>query len=370
MTVYLVLMLLCAALGLLLCEKGGKKTEYICIAAVGMLLCLLAAFRSGNVGVDFDWVYRDYFLAVRQNLRLDYIFSAQNPYRREFLFTLFNMAIACFTAEPLVMWGLSSVVITVLQTVFFIRYSKKPWLCLYLYIALGFFGYSLCYIRQMMAVSIAFFALPFLEKRRPLPYFAIVLAAGFIHNSLFLMLPLYFLAMLPLNRITAVIYTAGFGFMLIFSDDILRLLVPLVPHFGIYVENGVFSVGLSFRHALLWMILMMVSLLCYPTLKSRKEELLPLFNLCLFGTLAIMLITKSAMYQRVSLVLLPFFTLLIPELVCSLEPEASIKRSRYDDERRFYLTMLVLFMTIAAFQLFFRYSVDSLGIFPYSPFWR
>ena len=141
MTVYLVLMLLCAALGLFLCEKGSKKTEYGCVLAIAFSLCLLAAIRSGDVGVDYDWIYRDYFLNVCDNLRFDYIFSASNPYRREFLFTLLNMAIALFTDEPLVLWGFAGALITALQTVFFLRYSKKPWLCLYLYIS-----YYLSYI--------------------------------------------------------------------------------------------------------------------------------------------------------------------------------------------------------------------------------
>ena len=370
MTVYLVLMLFCAALGLFLCEKGSKKTEYGCVLAIAFSLCLLAVIRSGKVGVDFDWIYRDYFLAVNDNLRFDYIFSAANPYRREFLFTLLNIAIALFTDEPLVLWGIAGALITALQSAFFMRYSKKPWLCLYLYIALGFFGYSLCYIRQMLAVSVAFFALPFLEERKPIPFFAIIMASGFIHNSLFLLLPLYFLAKLPLNKITAAIYTLGFGIMVIFSDSVLRVLVRNVPHFSIYLENSYIFYGRSFRHAFLWLVLLTLSLLCYPRLSSRDKTKLPLFNLCLFGTLTIMLIIKSEMYQRVSLTLLPFFTLLIPELVCALKPADGIKKSQYENENRFYYTIMVLFMVLATFQFFFSYSVDTLGIFPYSPFWR
>ena len=364
------LLLLCAALGLFLCERGSKKTEYGCVLAIAFSLCLLAALRSGEVGVDYDWIYRDYFLVVCDNLRFDYIFSAANPYRREFLFTLLNMAIALFTDEPLVLWGIAGALITALQSAFFLRYSKKPWLCLYLYISLGFFGYSLCFIRQMLAVSVAFFALPYLEKRKPIPYFAIIIAAGFIHNSLFILLPVYWLAMLPLSKITAALYTIGFGIMVVFSDEILLIFTRIFPRFSLYTENGVFSIGLSFRHALIWMLLMIVSLLCYPKLKNRDKSRLPLLNICIFGTLAIMLITKSVMYYRVSLVLLPFYSLLIPELVFAFHPAERLKKPKFDNEKRFYYTVMVLFMVMALFQFFLGYSVDTLGVFPYSPFWR
>ena len=370
MTVYLVLLLFCAALGLFLCEKGSKKTEYGCVLAITLSLCLLAALRSGEVGVDYDWIYRDYFLAVCENLQFDYIFSAANPYRREFLFTLLNMAIALFTDEPLVLWGIAGALITALQSAFFLRYSKKPWLCLYFYIALGFFGYSLCFIRQMLAVSVAFFALPYLEKRKPIPYFAIIIAAGFIHNSLFILLPVYWLAMLPLNKLTASAYAVGFGIMIMFSDSVLRIFTQLVPRFALYLENSYIFYGRSFRHAFLWILIMITALLFYPAMMKKEKRLLPLFNLCLFGALTMALTVNSFMYQRAALVFLSFFSLLIPELICLLKPADESKKSRYNDEKRFYYTMLVFFMMMALFQFFFGYSVDTLGVFPYSPFWR
>lgn len=370
MTVYLILLLCCAALGIFICERRGEKAEFICVCAISAALCLTAALRSGSVGVDFDWIYRDYFIAVNDNLRLDYIFSAANPYRGEFLFTLLNMAIALFTDEPLVLWGISSVIIILLQTIFFLHNSKKPWLSLYLFIALGFFGYSLCYIRQMLALSVAFFALPFLYSKKPLPYFALILAAGAFHNSFFLLLPVYFAAHLPLCRITAAVYAVCYGAALIFSDELIQLFTSIYPRFSLYVENGTFTLGLSFRHAFMWMMLMCVSLFCYPRLKSKSPNALPLINLCLFGTLAMMLITKTIMYHRAALVFQPFFTLLIPEILCAFFPDDSTTISRRADEKRFYFNMMALFMIMALLQFIFSYNVDTLDIFPYSTFWR
>lgn len=370
MTVYLILLLFCALFGIFAAENHGKRSEYICVILIAAIMCALAALRSGDVGVDYIYVYRDYFLAVRENLHPDFIFSPDNLYRREFLFTLFNMAVALFTDEPLVLWGISSTVIIILQTVFFLRYSKKPWLSLYLFIALGFFGYSLCYIRQMLAVSVAFYALPFIERKKPLQCFAVLLAAGFIHNSALLLIPIFILALLPFNRLTAALYAACYGIMLLFSDELILLFTKIIPRFSLYVENGVFSRGSSFKYALLWAVTMLVLLICYPRVKAVYNNTQPLFNLCLFGTFVIMLITRSYMYQRLSLILLPFFTLLIAEAAAAFSPDNSAVGSNPDDEKRFYYTLLVLFMIIALLQFFFCCNTDTLGVYDYSPFWR
>lgn len=370
MTVYLVILLLCAAMGLFLCEKRGRKTEYLCVLATAALLCALAALRSGEVGVDYDWIYRDYFLSVRENLRLDFIFSPQNAYRHEFVFTLLNMAVALFTDEPLVFWGISSVIIVLLQTAFFLRFSAKPWLSIYLFIALGFFGYSLCYIRQMLAVSAAFYALPFIKRKNFPAALVFLIIAGFIHNSLFLLIPLCLLARLPFNRLTAALYALGYGIMLIFSDELILLFTEFSPRFSLYVENGVFKRGLNFQHAFIWMVMMAVLLICFSRAKAVSPDIQPLFSLCLFGTLIIMLISKSAMYQRLSLVLLPFFTLLIPEVAAAFYPNKTLSQTAFADEKRFYYTMLLLFMAMALFRFLFEYSVDTLRIYPYIPFWR
>lgn len=62
----------------------------------------------------------------------------------------------------------------------------------------GFF--SVTGIRQTIATGIFFYAFPFLQKRKLLPYVALIVVGATIHKSLLLLLPFYFLANLKNPR--------------------------------------------------------------------------------------------------------------------------------------------------------------------------
>ena len=201
---YVLLLAAAGALGFGLCEyKPTKQKEVICVTAITAMMCLMAVCRGETVGVDYGFIYRDLFLLFDKQ-GFDYLLSSANSYRTEPLYVLLNMLIGFITDSPMVCFAVLSVLIIVLRSIFIVKYSSKPWISLYFYISFGFFSYALCTMRQELAISVAMFALPFAMNRKPLPYFAIILAAGLIHNSLLLLLPLYWLVLIPPTKKWAV----------------------------------------------------------------------------------------------------------------------------------------------------------------------
>lgn len=387
MTAYVILLVVSGALGFVLCERNpSKKKDYAYMIIVTAMMCVMAALRSGSVGVDYEWVYRGYFETVCQNNNLGFVFSSANVYRSEFIYTLLNMAIAAVSHNPLAMWGAVSVVIIVLRSVFIAKHSSKMWLSTFLYISLGFFTYAMCTLRQELGISVAMFALPYLQKRKPIPYFAIMLIAGLCHNSLLILLPLYFVVMLPpTNKWVIALYSAGMLSIILFSEKMLALFTSTFTRFGFYAPGNYYLKGRNVSTVFMWIVIMIVCALFYKRLIKRSQENLPLFNLCLFGALIMSLTVKHFVFQRVALMLLPYLIILIPEIVVSLAPTLDIaainastsnvqqrlklKQTMLDDKRMFY-SIMCLFLFIAVLEYFFLLHANRLLLVPYIPFWK
>lgn len=385
---YVVLLTISGALGIIFCErKPSLKKEYIILGIMTLIMCFMAAIRSGSVGVDYDWVYRDYFLTVCQS-DFSFLFSPQNMYRSEPVYTLLNMAVSIFTHEPLVLWGTASVVIILLRVIFILRNSSKIWLSVFCYIGLGFFSYSMCTLRQELGISVAMFALPFLQKRKPIPYFLIILLAGLCHTSLFILVPIYFLVTIPPNKWMIGLYSVGTLSVILFSVPILAWFTTTFTRFAQYAPGSYYMKGRNFNTIAIWIIIMVIAALLYKKLIERDQKNLVLFNLYLYGTLLMSLTAKHFVFQRVALIFLPFVVMLIPEMVQSMSPSPellaqleglkkgsineqkrfALKRELSDSKRMNYSIMaLLIFVTVLEY-LFLLYA-NRLLLVPYIPFW-
>lgn len=79
------------------------------------------------------------------------------------------------------------------------KYSNYPITAIFLFFCIYYF-FTFTYLRQVMALCIAWFAIPFAVQRRPIPFFAIVALAMTFHNSALLFCGAYFVANLHLSR--------------------------------------------------------------------------------------------------------------------------------------------------------------------------
>ena len=387
---HVILLFAAGALGFGLCEyKPTKKKEYLYISIVTVLMCAMIICRGENVGIDYDWIYRDIFLNINKNVNLGYIFSDANSYRSEPLFVLLNLAIAVVTDSPMVCFAVIGVLIVVLRTVFIAKYSPKAWISVFLYVALGFFSYSMCTVRQELAISMAMFSLPYLLDRKPIPYFAIILASGLMHNSLLMLIPIYFLVLIPPTKKWAIgLYSAGMLIIIIFSNNLLKIFTSTFKRFSFYsgdlTGGGVYLIGRNINTVIFWIVLLVVAAFFYKRLLAKDPKNMMLFNLYLFGTLVMTLTVKNFIFQRVALMLLPYSLILIAEIFDSLDfrkaPQMSVsknmtgqKRSelkkKADDDKRMYYSILALFIFIAVMEFYFLMFANRLDLVPYVTFW-
>lgn len=136
---------------------------------------------------------------------------------------LINYIIALFTSNRYIFILIITILSYFLFATSIYRYSQKPFFCLTIFMGLCFF-FTFTYIRQILAMAILWNALPYIEKRKAIPFFGIVLFAALIHNA-----ALYF----------AIVYfvpTKNYSKQFIIISMLVLLMIGIVSPFNMIIE--------------------------------------------------------------------------------------------------------------------------------------
>ncbi|GEM_PF-745970 len=324
---YIALFALTAIGGFFFLEKEpSRKKQVLFLIAITMIMVLMAVIRHPGVGVDYDYEpenpdyqagYKYYFISVAQE-DFSYINSPDNIYRSEPGYFLLNFLLSRISDDPLIAcYGISALII-LLRMLAVYKYSSSYWVSAMAYISYGYFMYSFCTFRQELASSILLFAIPFLQKKKLLPYLLIVLLAASIHTSMLLFIPIYFVARLPINKLTLSLYSSAVLFVLFFSEPVLNLIIRYLPSLSAYGPDSYFMQGRPWIYLFFPVIFLIVILLLKNKLLERNPDNIVLINLYTWGTMIFMVVVKHFMAQRVALVLMPVIVLLMPEVFKAL----------------------------------------------------
>ncbi|MCI8492649.1 MAG: EpsG family protein [Anaerotruncus sp.] len=381
---YIVLLAAAGAGGLLLCEwKPSRMANLWYLYAMTVVMCIMVMLRSSMVGVDYP-TYQAYFETVCQN-SFSFLFSPNNIYRFEPGFSLLTYLFSLVTEDAVIYMGLIPVLIIIPRAVTIYKQSCSVWFSVFVYISFGFFSYSMCTLRQELAISIMLFALPYLKDRKILPYMVIIVLAACFHKSLWLMVPVYFLAVIPLNWKSISFYAAGTLFVLIFSVPILGFVTQYV--FKAYTPGSYYTWGRSFDTALMILVFLAVALLMKKHILARDPKNIVLLNLYIYASILFILTLKHFIFQRVGLMFLPVATFLLPEMLYSIKPDESkytelqtldkqqkkqqlskfgALRAQLRGERAIYYTAMGLFMAGCFYYYIFLLSSNRLLLVPYT----
>lgn len=305
-----------AVVGIVFCErKPSHAKDIIFLITAALVMVVMASLRAESVGVD-NPMYRGYFELVSQN-DASFLFSAANQYRIEMGYGLLNFLVSRVTTDYRVFAGVLAALTIGLRVVAVYRQSASVWLSLFVYVSFGFFGYSLVTLRQEMAVSIVLFAIPFLQRKKPIPFFVLIILAALFHKSTLILLPFYFFARLPINKLTLGIYGAGTAFVMIFSWPIIGFITQYVYKFYAPGQEGAYYLRpRDLNTALVPVVVGVVALLLHERLLARKPENLVLINFACYSAMLFILTMKHFVFQRIGLLFLPTAALfLIPEMV-------------------------------------------------------
>ncbi len=152
-----------------------NKKVYLII--IGMILSFTAGFRYYTVGVDTEQYYFSYIFI--SNLSWGEITNT----RYELGYAIMVKLLSIISAEPQFLFIVTSIFIHWIVMWFIYKYSPHYWLSAYLYLSMGYFYNSMNLLRQSFAMCIVLLGVPFLLKKKIVPFILITLLASQFHSS-------------------------------------------------------------------------------------------------------------------------------------------------------------------------------------------
>lgn len=216
---YLILLIVVWAIAYVGRQSLSTGIRYASIGAVILLLVLFAGLRDRAVGTDTgNYVY--WFEIV--NSYADNWSTTEIGYRG---LTALSATLSNNYAILLILIALlavSSYITTI------VKLNRQYDISIFLLVTSGCYTFFFNGARQGIAASICFLALPWLLKRRPIPYFLLVGTAALFHHTALIAGPLYFLARPTFSRMQIAVYVVG-----------LFLAVELLPFFVHFVSENI-----------------------------------------------------------------------------------------------------------------------------------
>lgn len=290
---YYFILIFSLMLGLITKYKYGRK---IYCFIMFMIFFLVSGLRKG-IGYDFNPYMNTFYNSylkdtssfLNSSIEKGYLILNEVVSNSTSHYQFLILIIAFFVSAS-VMW-------------FIYKYSKNVWLSSFSFIAFGCFYFSMDYLRQIFAGIIMLYGFKALENKDWGKYFLLVLLASCFHKSALLLLPLFIILELPMNKIILSIYTIGTMICFFFSESIIQFVldkgyysayvltnvhmttgIPIV--YGI-VTSAIFLLGFILRkkciefHPINRILIQVAFLNAFFTLLGAKHSILSRFTVLL-----------------------------------------------------------------------------------------
>lgn len=288
--------------------KTWKKILFIVLSFLQMFL--ISTFRW-HIGNDYQ-MYAEGFLkmGIKGFSTLEYL-------DWEYGFNIYTKIIAYFTNNPKIYFGITALICLVPAAIFIYRNSKIPWLSTLLYVNLSFFYCTMNYLRQSMAIAFTLVAWEFMKKRKFLPFLAIILFAATFHNTVLIMIPIYFIVALKPKIQLILLYCYGLLWFYISSEGFINIITDF---FHSEYKNSVFiKEGLSFIYSLIPIAILVVAYLYKEQLLKQNVLNKYYINTLFLATFLMIIMSKHAILERFSYYPYAYVILLVPEIVLAIK---------------------------------------------------
>jgi hypothetical protein len=321
MLAYNLLLLFMIILGICVCEiKKSRRNDalFLCITAVSMVV--LSSLRANTVGIDYKQ-YTDYFKQVHDG-GWSFLISAANGYRVEPGYGLLNYFVSLFTGDVRVFMLVVSIVAVGLTALLLYKYSPIPWIGMFVFGSFGFFGNSLSFLRQSIAIAIFLFAIQYLKDKKFLPYLLIVILAATFHKSILIMIPVYFIAHIKVNWKSLCTYIGSTAIIMIFSWPLFNFITKFAFQQYATQEGLYYMIGRDWQTAAIPVITMITILIVKRLVLQRDPKNVVLINFSIYSGLLYIMTCQHFLFQRFGVMFFTSAILLIPELLASVGVES------------------------------------------------
>lgn len=372
MTVYYLLIAGFALFGGVLCATGQtRKKEAVFLICAFLVLGTLSAFRY-DTGTDYSYVYAPAY----EQVLADPVGFGFSDTRFEPGFVLLEKGIAFFFQNYQMLFIVTSYIMIGLFMFCYWKHSPHVVLSVLLFLLLSQYYCSMNFLRQTLAGIIALLGLPFLKKRRFIPFLLVTLLAASFHKSAFILIPIFFLCMIPFNRYVL----AGYGVLtalIYFNTE------PIMEFVTRFWYRGYHSQSIHFIVAFEWpfTIALFVQFLVVLIGTKRLREADPGNNVYLhYAFLAFfftLMGTRHSILDRLSLYFVLAFPISIP-LVYQLfrqdfarwKPALASGGDKLQRQSAFTALGLLIVMFGGGLAIHqYALTMDHHGVVPYQVIW-
>lgn len=335
-------------------RDGQEKTAVFYLAAAFLALTFIASFRYG-IGFDYFSYERIYEMVSAWTFRdiLHYYWYEPLYFLACKFFSLAGCSFPVFL--------LSVNIFLILAAIWFIyRYSKLPWVSVYLYITLQFLAYNMNLIRQSIAVAFFLFAYPSLKNRKLILFTVWILIGGFVHNSLWFVWPLYFLLRIKITKKLAAAFAVVTASVYFFFEPLFVFLVPVLPPRYARYQGGYFWSPSTFGYVIPYALYCLIVYLFRDRIRDPKMRCMYL-NSALYSAAISLFITRHFILERFAVYPFALSLTALPEIIVSYENDRK-------PSGRFvpgYYRVLILILAFGGVYFSFSAAKGVHSVYPY-----
>lgn len=310
----------------------NKKNLYVDV--IFLILIFISSFRGERVGGDLI----NYIPLYEDIAKHDWNYIFQSSTKYGYLFSIYVKLWSYISASP-VLFLIGTSIINLSIIAFFIKkYSKNPWLSIYIYIAMGFYTNTFNSVRSSMALAIGALCIHYIIKNKFLKFFLCYLVALEIHKTIFPLLFLY-----PMSKIKLswkYIFTIIGGAVVVsyfIPSEYFNVIAILYASSYATIED---SAGSGFS---LLLLLLFITVTSFYFMRSRLDRPTSvLLHAMIFSVCIQAFAPHFALLTRITTFFKIYMIILIPNLIDGLY---------YSNNRRF-ATVLACLLFFCYFQYF------------------
>ena len=222
-------------------KKIRIKSTYSFICA--LLLIIIAGLRSVNVGAD-TIMYRTLFDYASQATSFKAGYNSWKSGGVEIGYYALEYFFAKHLNFQLFLFFAAFISIAPVMAVIY-KYSVNYLYSIFLYIAFGYFSFAMNGLRQSIAIGICMIAYFFYRDKKLGFFLSTVFVAMLFHKSAILFLPVYFLGIIPRNKIVLIVFVILLGLFFVFRTKLFVILNRFSrQQFGASTNQGGFRMFL------------------------------------------------------------------------------------------------------------------------------
>lgn len=203
MLFYLGIFAICAIAAIINGKLKNEKEKRIFEISVLLLLCIISGTRYNLGGTDY-FVYKKAYGAVPmiRDFNFANIQNVDGTFEMEKGYLFLNSLVKTMGLNFYGFTLIHSMIFYLCMYIGLKRYTKNFNYFLVVFLYKMFFYDTFISMRQSISIAIFFIAVQFIEKRKPIKYFALCILAFLFHNSAIILFPLYIYNKIKISKKT------------------------------------------------------------------------------------------------------------------------------------------------------------------------